>query len=133
MRAKQNRMDRMYGAIVLLVLDLAWVRLVMHRRYSGLVRHVQMGRGMRARLVPGLLAYTLMVVGLVVFVLDDATRPFGHAVARGAIFGAVLYGVYNGTAAAVFDRWETSTAVLDVAWGAAVYAGAAAASRAFRS
>jgi uncharacterized membrane protein len=112
----------------LLALDLAWVTVFMRPRYAALVRDVQRGDDMRTRLWPAATAYALMAVGLHAFVLDGAPR--GGGVARGALFGAVLYGVYNATAMAVFDRWSASLAAVDVAWGATVYAAAALLARA---
>lgn len=125
-------MHRSLRAVLgLLALDLAWVTLLMRPRYAALVRAVQRGDEMRARLWPAAAAYALMAVGLHVFVLDGGSpRGGGGAAARGALFGAVLYGVYNATAMAVFDRWSAPLAALDVAWGAGVYAAAALLARA---
>jgi uncharacterized membrane protein len=109
----------------LLVLDMVWLRLVMRPRYEALVSAVQGGRPMRFRAPAAAGAYALMVVGLRAFVLD-APRPRAAAAARGALFGAVLYGVYNLTAMAVLRDWRARLAALDVAWGAAVYAAAGA-------
>lgn len=108
------------ATLAMLVLDLVWVRMVMFPRYRAMGRRVQGGREVVVRLTPAAVAYGLMAVGLHTFVLgeDDRTR----VALRGALFGAVLYGVYNATAMAVFEQWETRTALLDVGWGATLYA-----------
>lgn len=108
--------------VTLLVLDVLWVKFVMLSQYEVLVKNVQSGRDMAPRVAPAVLAYALMLAGLYAFVLRTP-----HAIARGAAFGAIVYGVYNCTAMAVFDNWNTSLAVRDVAWGAFVYAVSAAA------
>jgi len=121
-------MNRPYSlvraTIAMLVLDLVWVGTVMRPRYEGMVRRVQgEGRGMVVRLAPAAVAYGLMAVGLHAFVLPAGEGEGRTRVAlRGALFGAVLYGVYNATAMAVLERWEARTALLDVGWGAALYA-----------
>ena len=53
-----------------------------------------------------------------------AARPRYVALLYAAAFGAVVYGVYDFTAAAVLKDWDMRLALLDVLWGAAVYAAA---------
>lgn len=74
----------------------------------------------------GAIAYALMVLGLCIFVLADATTV-SEAVVRGSVFGLVLYGVYDATAAAVLHKWDRSLAAADVLWGMTVYTLAAVA------
>ena len=106
----------------LLVLDLLWINGVTKKPYSDMVRRVQGGREMRLRLAPGVVAYALMVVGLRVFVLTGARD---ESIARGLVFGAVLYGVYHGTVMAFFEDLDGGLAVMDVVWGSVVYGVAA--------
>ena len=112
------------AAIVMIVLDLVWIRLVMMPRYVDMGRRIQ-GRDIALRPLPGALAYALMVVGLREFVIrpslggDDVRRE--EVMRRGVLFGIVVHGIYNGTSMAVFDGWDASTAFLDVMWGAVLY------------
>ena len=111
------------AVVTLLVLDLLWVCVVMAPRYRDMVRTVQ-GREMRARAAPAVAAYACMAVGLCAFVLVR-DRPW-ESVRRGVLFGALVYGVYNGTCMAIFEDWDLAVAALDVAWGAALYGASAA-------
>lgn len=115
------------AVLTLLVFDLVWVAFMMRPKYAKLVKHIQNGRQVEFRPAFGILAYALMVLGLVVFVipsLETSTRS--TRAIRGALFGLIVYGVYNATCATSFDRWPMDIFLLDIAWGSGVYALAAA-------
>jgi len=107
---------------VLLICDLLWIYLYMGGQYSRLVRNIQ-GSEMVVNPLMGVLAYLLMIVGLVLFVLPRIRE--GHelqdSLMYGLIFGIVLYGVYDFTAGAVLKNWDVKLAVTDVMWGGIVY------------
>jgi uncharacterized membrane protein len=115
-------MDRTLASVVLVVVDVLWVRIHMKGEYERMVRSIQK-REMKAKAVPAVLAYALMVAGLQEFVLCE------HAVKndpektkwRAFLFGVVLYGVYNLTAMAVLDEWDGRLAAKDILWGGALY------------
>lgn len=106
---------------LVLVIDLLWLGLVMRGFYAH-----EMGELMRrqgSQLAPrwgaASLVYVLIPAGLVLFVRPrlgaDATT--GTALAWGALFGLVLYGVYDMTNLAVLEKWTTRLAIVDIAWG----------------
>ncbi len=107
---------------VLLILDLFWIYMYMGGKYSKLVNDIQ-GSEMVVNPVMGALAYLLMVIGLVLFVLPLIRK--GHeledSLLYGFTFGIVLYGVYDFTAGAVLKDWDVKLAVTDVIWGGIVY------------
>tara|TARA_B110001450_G_C17552969_1_gene453446 strand:- start:523 stop:900 length:378 start_codon:yes stop_codon:yes gene_type:complete len=109
----------------LLFLDLVWVGLVASRLYSPMVKRIQGGgEDMQVKVGYAVLAYALMVVGLLVFCMHEEV---GEAAWRGAVFGTVVYGVYVFTCASIlkdFRAWPEGVA--DVAWGATVYASSSA-------
>lgn len=67
----------------------------------------------------GLVAYVLMALGMTFLVMSQATSR-GHAAMLGAVYGLVLYGVFNFTNIAMFDDWTFATALFDTAWGVSV-------------
>ena len=120
------RRGQISAVLALLLLDVAWVLLVMRHRYADMVASIQRGAPMRVRPHAALGAYALMVVGLLSFCIRDGDSVT-HAAARGALFGFVLYGVYDLTSAAVLDRFELSPlGLVDIAWGATVFGASAA-------
>ena len=111
------------AALVMIVLDLAWVRMVMVPRYVTMGRRIQGGtRDIVMRPFPGAVAYALMILGLNEFVMPSrGGETWKDVMRRGVVFGVVVHGVYNGTGMAVFDEWDVWTALLDVVWAAALY------------
>lgn len=120
---QRARQGHARAILTLIVLDLVWIYTVMGPKYAIMGRAVQGGRDVTLRLLPAVASYALMVVGLQVFVLSRLHRS--RRVARGALFGAIVYGLYNGTCMSIFADWSPTVAVLDIAWGAAVFAIAA--------
>ena len=112
--------NRLVAALVVLILDALWVYFVMTPRYKAMIKEIQRGTPLRLRAPAAVLAYGFMIIGLLVFCVRDEDAPVKAAM-RGALFGFVLYGLYDSTNAAVFDRFDISLAVLDVVWGAFVY------------
>ncbi len=81
------------------------------------------------RLGPAVLFYLVYMAGVMWFVIAPAHRAGGpvRALRDGAILGAVAYGTFELTAWAVLARWTAEMVALDMAWGAVVTAGSAAA------
>lgn len=67
---------------------------------------------------PGaIVVYIAIVVGILCFALPKAE---GHPISGlmwGALFGAVLYGVYDFTNYAVLNNWPLKITLIDVVWG----------------
>ena len=63
------------------------------------------------------LVYGLIAIGITVFVLPRATS-MSTAALYGAIFGLVLYGVYECTSYALLANWPGSLIAVDIIWGA---------------
>lgn len=109
-------MRRIVGTLVLLVLDGVWLGAFMAPQYARMIPLIQ-GSPLRVRYASAAMAYAMMVTGLQVFVLDGHPR----GAVRACLFGSVLYGVFDFTCGAVFDRWDPRLAAIDVAWGGTVY------------
>lgn len=113
------------AAIVMIVLDIVWIRTVLMSRYASMGRKIQGGREMAMRPLPGAIAYALMIVGLSAFVIPPSgRRGWRTTVRRGATFGIVVHGVYNATNMSLFADWDASIAFMDVLWAAGLYAAA---------
>lgn len=69
---------------------------------------------------PALFVYVLLAFGIVVFVVP---RNYTDAsIARGALFGVIVYGVYDLTNLATLRGWPVALTMIDIAWGAAASA-----------
>lgn len=117
------------GLVTLLALDLVWIGVVANQFYkrelAGLAR--MDGDNFAIRLGPALVLYPLMILGLQVFVLPRAAgQPLGAA-AWGALFGLVGYGIYDLTNYATLANYTLRMTVVDMCWGAVLFAVTAAA------
>ena len=104
---------------ILLILDGIWISAVMGKYYNTMIKKIQ-GSEMTVNKVCVVLAYSLMVAGLLLFVLPntkDKKSLLRDSLIYGGLFGIILYGVYDFTAGAVFKDWDMKVAILDVAWG----------------
>ena len=115
--------------VTLLALDTTWVFTVMGKKYAEMIPTIQ-NSPLEPQLISAVMAYALMVVGLVVFVLPNirAEYAFRDSLLYGGTFGLVVYGIFDFTNAAVLKNWNLPLAFVDIAWGVFVYTVAAYAS-----
>ena len=73
---------------------------------------------------PALLVYVLLAAGLVMFVIPRAAAPVPAPLLRGALFGLVVYGVYDLTNLSTLKGWPVLLTGVDIVWGAAASASA---------
>lgn len=107
---------------ILLVLDFLWIGFFMKNQYNKQIPQIQK-TPMKVNFLYAVIAYVLMAVGLVIFVIPNI-RPekrLTDSLYYGFLFGFVLYGVYDFTAAAVISKWDMKTAILDTLWGGTVF------------
>ena len=114
---------RVYRALVafplLLLLDVVW--LVINRsNYNRLVYAVQ-GRDLRLHYGGGALSYLFLYIALVCIALpamDSDTAPAMRSSLRHAgLLGLCVYGVFNATNLAIFNRYRDWMAIVDTLWG----------------
>jgi uncharacterized membrane protein len=116
------------GAAAFMVLDGLWLGLLMKNFYRDqLAPIVRLANGGIAPNWPAaVVVYALLGTGIALFVIPHAsTVPL--AAARGALFGLVVYGVYDFTNYSTLQQWPLVLALADVAWGAVASAACAAA------
>ncbi len=118
------------GAVAFMVLDGIWLGLLMKTFYRDqLAPIVRLADGGIAPNWPAaFVVYVLLGIGIAVFVVPRAaTVPL--AAAYGALFGLVVYGVYDFTNYSTLRQWPFVLTLADAAWGAAASAAAAVAVR----
>ena len=115
------------GAVAFMVLDGIWLGLLMKNFYrEQLAPIVRLADGGIAPNWPAaLVVYALLGTGIAIFVIPRApTVPL--AAAYGALFGLVVYGVYDFTNYSTLRQWPFVLTLADVAWGALASAACAA-------
>ena len=118
------------GAVAFMVLDGVWLGLLMKNFYRDqLAQIVRLSNGGIAPNWPSaLVVYILLGIGIAVFVIPRASSVSLAAI-YGALFGLVVYGVYDFTNYSTLRQWPFVLTLTDVAWGAAASAVTAAAVR----
>ncbi|MGE0207149.1 MAG: DUF2177 family protein [Candidatus Babeliales bacterium] len=108
-----------YSAFVLI--DLFWLGFLMRDFYA-----TQLGSQLRivnGALAPqwpaALIVWFLLVLGLYIFVLPKATTIFSAAF-YGALFGIIVYGVYDLSNYATLSDWPFIVVIFDLLWGACI-------------
>jgi uncharacterized membrane protein len=119
-----------FGAVSFMVLDGVWLGLLMKNFYRDqLAPIVRLADGGIAPNWPAaLVVYALLGTGIAVFVVPRASTASLAAV-YGALFGLVVYGVYDFTNYSTLRQWPFVLTLADVAWGAVASAACAVAVR----
>jgi uncharacterized membrane protein len=118
------------GAIAFMVLDGIWLGLLMKDFYrEQLAPIVRLADGGIAPNWPAaFVVYVLLGTGIALFVVPRASSVTSAAT-FGALFGLVVYGVYDFTNYATLRQWPFALTLADVAWGTVACAAAAVAVR----
>ncbi len=106
------------GMLAFMVADGLWLGLLMTGFYRDQLAPI-------ARLASGgfapnwpaaLVVYVLLGLGIAGFVLPRST-DLASAAGYGALFGLIVYGVYDFTNLATLRQWPVLLAVVDLTWG----------------
>ena len=84
--------------------------------FNNLVKDIQ-GTKIKFYMLGAILCYILLIFGLNYFIIDQKKSIFDAF-----LFGIVIYGVYETTNYALFDKWRLSAVALDTTWGGILYA-----------
>jgi uncharacterized membrane protein len=107
-----------YGSFILL--DILWLGYLMRNFYiKNMANYLQIENGNLVVNWPvALSVWALLVFGLLLFVLPKAA---GASLATqfiwGAVYGFIVYGVYEGTNFAMFAQWPMELVMADLLWG----------------
>ncbi len=115
------------GAVAFMVLDGVWLGLLMKTFYRDQLAPIARlaNGGIAPNWPAAFVVYVLLGTGIAVFVVPRAsTVPL--AAAYGALFGLVVYGVYDFTNYSTLRQWPFVLTLADVAWGTVASAACAA-------
>lgn len=104
--------------------DLVWLRFIASNFYKEnfAILGCTTLSGMQGKGWALLATYFLMTLGFVVFVFPLLTaQPSLSNIIYGALFGLILFGVYQGTNYIVFKDWPLILVFVDTAWGMFTY------------
>jgi len=123
-------------AVVMLILDVVWLGFIAKSFYRQGIGHLMAAS---PNLVAGGVFYLLYPFGVLLFAVAPAAWsgglatptdvPWSRAVLAGALFGFFAYATYDLSNLATLRGWPLRLALVDIAWGTALTAAAAAAGR----
>lgn len=118
------------GTVAFMVLDGVWLGLVMKGFYRDQLAPIaRLGSGgMEPNWPAALVVWALLGTGIAIFVIPRAPTVTLAAV-YGALFGLVVYGVYDFTNYSTLRQWPLVLTFVDVAWGVVASAACAVAIR----
>lgn len=101
--------------IVYILLDTLWLGVFAKHFYTQALSHLMRPSG-KINLYAAVIVYALMVIGILFFVIPKSDG-FQSAFLFGALFGFILYGVYDFTNYALLATWPLRVLLLDITWG----------------
>ena len=123
-------------AVAMLALDLLWLGVIAKSFYRDGIGHLMADP---PNLVAGGVFYLVYPLGVLLFAVAPAAwsgglaapvpPPWSHAVLAGALFGFFAYATYDLSNLATLRGWPWRLALVDIVWGTALTATAAAAGR----
>jgi len=99
---------------VMLTLDFIWLYLVAGNAFSAVVDNIQ-GSIMKVRPLGAVVAYTAMILLFNQFITKESSGWDAF------LLGFFAYAIFDGTNYALFDKYDLKTAVVDAAWGGALF------------
>jgi uncharacterized membrane protein len=100
--------------LLLFGLDMIWFSWSVPNMYKPSYEAIQKSP-LETRMVGGVVAWALLALGVTVFTVSPGNPK--ESFAKGALLGAIAYGVYNGTMYATLKDYPAKTAIIDSIWG----------------
>ena len=112
------------GMTALVVLDLVWIGVLASNFYKSQTGHLlnMVDGNMQVNIPAALATWAVIVTGVQIFVFPraGASASLLQVLLWGAVFGAVVYAVYDLTNYALLRDWPLVVTVVDILWGAVV-------------
>jgi uncharacterized membrane protein len=100
-------------------LDMLWLGLIAKNIYASNIGPLMRtsGGAMAPNWPAAVIVYVFIAVGIMSFVLPKANGDYLTALAWGALFGAVTYGIYDFTNFSTLANWPLKITLIDFVWG----------------
>ena len=103
-------MNKHLIVLLYLIMDFIWIN-TNKTLYGDNIKKIQNDE-MKVKIVPAVLAYTLLVFNIYTILIPRMKSELEYA-----IVGMVIYGVYNMTNQATLKDYPLSISLIDTAWG----------------
>lgn len=105
--------------IVVFALDMIWIGGIAKQLYADQIGMLlrKSGENLTPNWPAAILVYVFIAIGLLCFVLPKANGNYIQVLITGALFGAVIYGVYDFTNYSLLTNWPGKITIIDFIWG----------------
>ena len=93
-------------SIIMLIIDVIYLKLN-NKFYAKLVKKIQ-NKKLKTNIIYATFAYLCMII---------SHYKFANSNLDCIILGLAMYGVWNGTNGAIFDKWNLKVTLIDTSWG----------------
>tara|TARA_B100001057_G_C22515939_1_gene819891 strand:- start:38 stop:412 length:375 start_codon:yes stop_codon:yes gene_type:complete len=103
------------SAAILLALDFIYLNITksIFEKQVFKIQHITMN----VKLFPAILCYILLVIGLNYFILQKQ-----GTILEAFLLGFIIYGVFDCTNLAIFQKYNWNVAIMDMVWGGILFA-----------
>tara|TARA_Y100001970_G_scaffold294316_1_gene450423 strand:+ start:3002 stop:3376 length:375 start_codon:yes stop_codon:yes gene_type:complete len=102
------------SSIILLGLDAIYLTLTKNF-FNNIVKQIQ-GTSINFKLLGAIICYFFLLFGINYFIINRNKSPY-----EAALLGLVIYGVYDATNYAIFNKWNLGALLIDTLWGGIVF------------
>lgn len=116
------------SGVTMLVLDGLWLGVLAggfyFRNLEPLARANAAGNGFDVHYLSAAVVYVCMVTAFAIFIGPDVRGEASLAgtILKSAALGALIYGIYDFTNMATLKHWPLAVTIVDVSWGATLFA-----------
>jgi uncharacterized membrane protein len=105
--------------VLLFVIDMSAIQLFFMKPYQNMLRNINPSRSFSIRIIPVILFYLLLALGLFVFVYPKISGNdwIEKSIIYGFLFGIIIYGFYSFTNYALIQNWDLNIVIMDTLWG----------------
>lgn len=103
-----------------ILMDVTCLKFILSNFYTTQLKQIaRMVDGqMRPKVIPALLAWGLLVIGILAVIVPHCSFLTAmQAFIWGALYGLVVYGIYDLSNFSILSGWSAQLAFVDVAWG----------------
>ena len=116
-----NLKTLLISGTIMLLLDSVYLSLVKNY-FNTLVKNIQ-GRDITIKTLGAVLCYLIMIIGINIFIILNGSyeKDLQNRIIYGGLLGLLIYGVYDTTNYAIFNKWDFKTVVMDTLWGGVLF------------
>ena len=108
------------SSALLFVIDILWLKFYMTEKYQKMIYKIQNSK-LKVDIVSAGLSYFTLCFALNYFVLPYVKTNDYRLISHSFMFGLVIYGVYDFTCGAIFEKWDKKLMIIDTLWGGILY------------